>query len=1053
VQQHLRQTSIERNIVSRIFRLHIVHPAAYHASLNQHRAILEIEIAPLQAQNLAHAKAQALCDQHHRPVWFAQMLEQLKKLAHAKDPWPLEPLASIFHAHQRNGFLPSSTMPHRSAHLTRRSAVDSCHSDSRSASRRAYPLSLVSSGAFKVPASIQDASSLMRRWCLIVFLVATAIPLSASKHMTVAQLQQALNTAINAHKPDTEIAREIGGFELTERLTEGTLGTLQARLVPSTQGARALEVLADRSAFFDPPPNELPTTPAPDSAEQTRMLQAARRYVSQTLPRLPDIFATRVISLYDDRPQALKKDEWPTRSGLHVIDTSSGEISVRNERENQPATQGSAVWQANVGLISGGEFGNTLGMILADTANGDIRWNHWEESAKGRVAVFSYEVPASASHYEVLNAVPSNPGIVHTKPGYHGSIGVSPADGTILRITMDADVTRGAPFRRAAILVEYGPIDIGGTTFTCPVRSIALSMAVDDPDTFNGDAPKEWLNETHFIHYHRFASQTRILTGGSAPPSAKAEPARTDVIKESVPHVVTSEAPEMQADERSPVKAQPLPPAAESTPVPAAKMQAPQAGGSQPGSGRSGEQPPPASTTPAEPVTEQATSTVAANEPPAFAVAPPGSIPTGGVTLHVEVPELLIPAVARDKQGRAVGKLGQSDFTVFDQGKVRAITGFTVVNSAAAGVVPTGPETGATAGSGVVVTGASPTPAPSQNRFILFLFDDRHLNSSDLAITQTAAVKMLDEPLAATDYEAVLSFSGVNSGITRDRAVLQAAIKKLKVHRTFQHDTRDCPDIDYYAADRILNQHDSTEFAVAVAKAKACGAVGGLPSPEDSGEIDGANTSYFAERLARSVATRALAVGEEDARQSLLLIGAVVSAMSKLPGQRTLILVSPGFLSLSPEAMTFKSELLDRAAGSNVVISALDARGLYVGNADASQGGNSTISDMFGSTSQDRLAAMQASENAMAELAYGTGGTFFHNNNDLENGLKSLAAAPQYLYLLQVSLKDVKPTGTYHRLQVKVDQHDLDVQARRGYFAPTATNRKQSGATASDRKN
>jgi hypothetical protein len=59
----------------------------------------------LQAQNLAHAKAQALCDQHHRPVWFAQMLEQLKKLAHFKDPWPLEPLASIFHAHQRNRVL------------------------------------------------------------------------------------------------------------------------------------------------------------------------------------------------------------------------------------------------------------------------------------------------------------------------------------------------------------------------------------------------------------------------------------------------------------------------------------------------------------------------------------------------------------------------------------------------------------------------------------------------------------------------------------------------------------------------------------------------------------------------------------------------------------------------------------------------------------------------------------------------------------------------------------------------------------------------------------
>jgi len=213
-----------------------------------------------------------------------------------------------------------------------------------------------------------------------------------------------------------------------------------------------------------------------------------------------------------------------------------------------------------------------------------------------------------------------------------------------------------------------------------------------------------------------------------------------------------------------------------------------------------------------------------------------------------------------------------------------------------------------------------------------------------------------------------------------------------------------------------------------------------------------ARNSDFA-RLALSAATHALAVGEEDARQSLLSIGSVVSAMSKLPGQRTLILVSPGFLSPSPDAMAFKSQVLDQAAGSNVVINALDARGLYSGNADASLGSKSTISDTFGQTSGDRLAAMESSENVMAELANGTGGTFFHNNNDLENGLKSLTAAPDYLYLLQVSLKDVKPTGTYHRLQVKVDQHDVDVQARRGYFAPKATNRRQSRATAEDQKN
>ena len=69
------------------------------------------------------------------------------------------------------------------------------------------------------------------------------------------------------------------------------------------------------------------------------------------------------------------------------------------------------------------------------------------------------------------------------------------------------------------------------------------------------------------------------------------------------------------------------------------------------------------------------------------------------------------------------------------------------------------------------------------------------------------------------------------------------------------------------------------------------------------------------------------------------------------------------------------------------------------------------------------------------ELADGTGGTFFHNSNDLEGGFKKLTEAPEYLYLLEFSPKDVKQDGSYHALKVKVNQDGLKLQARRGYFA------------------
>ncbi len=77
---------------------------------------------------------------------------------------------------------------------------------------------------------------------------------------------------------------------------------------------------------------------------------------------------------------------------------------------------------------------------------------------------------------------------------------------------MEADSKDSSPYRRAAILVEYGPVQIGASQFICPVRSLALSDAVTDASDVMKDTPTRWLNVTLFTGYHRFASTTRILS-------------------------------------------------------------------------------------------------------------------------------------------------------------------------------------------------------------------------------------------------------------------------------------------------------------------------------------------------------------------------------------------------------------------------------------------------------------------------------------------------------------------------------------------------------------
>ena len=394
--------------------------------------------------------------------------------------------------------------------------------------------------------------------------------------------------------------------------------------------------------------------------------------------------------------------------------------------------------------------------------------------------------------------------------------------------------------------------------------------------------------------------------------------------------------------------------------------------------------------------------------------------------IEVKVNVVLVPVLVRDTQGRAVGNLKKEDFQVFDKDKQQTISGFAIEKRAAGKSNPNGAELAP------VISNVPPPQSSLSRRFIVFLVDDMHLSPGDLMQVQKLGVKMLAGSLADSDMAAVVSISGINSGLTRDGTKLEEAITKLKAQDLYRHGDRQCPNVDYYNADLIENKHNGMALEAAVQDVLACA------------NLDPVSMRNEAERMARSAAMNALLIGDQDVRVTLATLREFVRKMGTLPGQRTLIVVSPGFLTVTAEAMTEKSKILDLAAQSSVTISALDARGLYTTEPGAGDRGPTSFMAMAtGHESQSHRESMAFNEDVMAELAEGTGGTFFHNNNDLEGGLKSLAAAPEYLYLLQLSPENVKPDGSYHRLKVKVDRDGLQVQARRGYFAPKAEKGKK----------
>jgi VWFA-related protein len=413
---------------------------------------------------------------------------------------------------------------------------------------------------------------------------------------------------------------------------------------------------------------------------------------------------------------------------------------------------------------------------------------------------------------------------------------------------------------------------------------------------------------------------------------------------------------------------------------------------------------------------------------------------SGDVTIKVGVNSVLVPVVVRDRQGRAVGDLKQADFELFDQDKAKAIVGFTVQMRAGGGDVAAAAAKRATTPSVLSLAPPPVVPAVPQ-RFIVFLFDDMHFEPGDMLRVKKVALKMMGESISATDEAAVVTTSGASSGLTRDHAALEAAVEKISAHPIYHHDSHACPNIDVYQADLIVNKHNIQAMEAAKEAFSTCSHAGGGENPMsgNNGQMGSLSVGEdMAARMVRSVASQVLQLGDRDVAVTLSTVKEVVRRMEKLPGgQHTVILVSPGFLTVTQDSMIEKSAVLDMAARANVTISALDARGLYTTNMDASERGGASARDlMTGEMAQYHSETMNLSEDVMSEFALGTGGKFFHNSNDLEGGFKELAQAPEYVYLLEMSLDKVKADGVYHRLKVKVDREHLTVESRRGYVAP-----------------
>jgi VWFA-related protein len=879
----------------------------------------------------------------------------------------------------------------------------------------------------------------MRKLGALVLLLVSALPAGASKGITVEQLQQALSAARG--KPDGDVAQQLSDLELSERISPIKLAQLRAGM-PGEMAQQALTEVADRAEFLNLPAAEIPAIPPPTQSEQRQIMSLVVTYVTRSVHQLPNFFATRETTRFEDRPQ-VNYSYLP----LHFVGNSARSVVYRDGQEMVETAAGKPLKgeAQEEGLVSWGEFGPILSTVLLDAAQSKLAWSHWELGANGPEAVFSYEVPSQKSHYLVQSESVSASDLMDTahefreRPGYHGEMKIDPATGSILRVTVDAALALGDPLTRAAIMVEYGTVDIGGKAVICPKRSVALSVMRYGHATsgahsvLDHDPLKTLLNDVEFGKYHQLRSEMRILTDGEA--AVPIEGSGTGVGLQPLSAV--------SAEPAKPTEIT-APTAVESN----SSMHGKKVEESASGAGPEGSAPAPSSM-PAE---------------PEISVGAAGNIPDTPVNSSVSQPASFVLKVASrlvdvgvvvvDKKGQPVGGLKAQDFDVYDNGRRQEVKFFNAyaTNGISAGALPSasavsdgsaGMQTRTYSNQPTSVdtvippssaTATSTTTATAGNTTVL-LIDESHISWGDLSNARGQILKFL-QGLAPEEKVGLYTISGrgfrVLTEITSDHA---AVIARLKKWMPTAQSASNAQEDETRNRQQIETVHNASDLK----------SVNGNQAEAPDGQTP--------------IDPQLLTMGSNPGRASLIILLGVARHLASVPGHKNLVWIASDnvLVDWTDQAVAvdknttsvdaFAIHAQEAMNEAHVAVYPFDVSQLEAGGIGADTGnrnvelapaakemGNGPRELDAGRTKASMLQDLRPIQGPIRQVADATGGQIIRRSSDMVAELRSIVEDGHATY--QVGFyPDTPADGQYHTVLLKlVDKKGLTVRGRSGYL-------------------
>ena len=389
------------------------------------------------------------------------------------------------------------------------------------------------------------------------------------------------------------------------------------------------------------------------------------------------------------------------------------------------------------------------------------------------------------------------------------------------------------------------------------------------------------------------------------------------------------------------------------------------------------------------------------------------------VTLDVSV---------KDKKGKYITDLTAADFSVFENG-VQQKVGFFDPPLAAAKKTDQPDAT---------LPGEPVASARAMN-IISLVLDRQTTELTNLKQVREGTLKYIREQIADTDTVALFS---VTEGLqmlqpfTQEKARLISAVESAYTSS---------------ASNKNLESNQiNSEIDLLRNELNGSGGTNLPNSPSATAQGSAAARAMIASRVLQQFIKLRGQLSVQQSRPIIAALAAICEAQRGIPGKKTLVLFSQGFITSSVLDWQVQGAI-DIANRANVAIYIIDSSGLTAG---APKSGSYIPASPLGSVSatagtEERMRAvggenvfdhvrhegLNREQDILYRLSGDTGGQFIKGTNDIFKGLGRIDQEIRSRYTLAYYSTDPNFDGSFRKLKVEVSSPGANVVSRSGYYA------------------